>query len=1607
MPRIMLSKTIYLTSVFICFISHLNAQQITINDALSAQQLIENNLVEGCVQVSNVTSTVNGSINGFSSFGYFEKQSSNFPFQNGIVLSTGNVNSAGGISNTTPLNEGESDWLTDPDLETALGITNTLNATSLEFDFISASSAIQFNYILASEEYFREYPCLYSDGFAFLIKEAGTSDPYQNIAVIPGTTTPVNTNTIHDEIVGFCPAENAQYFEGYNIGDTNFNGRTTVLSTTANITPNTQYHIKLIIADQTDRNFDSAVFIQGNSFTDNIDLGEDISTCDAQVVLNAETNNPQAVYTWFEDGILLPNENSSTLTATNSANYMVEITMPYSNVTCTFNDSIQVTLNSVQTGPVISDYQLCDDSSNDGLVVFDLTTKDNEMLAGLPNSNYTITYHTTFQDAENDSNSVSVTTNTTNPQTVYIKALDTTSGCAYISTLNLVVNNYPIITDPENYDVCNNGSGDVYLTDNDPLITNNNSQLSVTYHYTQDDANTGNNAIASPYTPQNATETLFIRVENVSSGCVAFTTVDLELLESPEVNNQTQQISACEQDDDGFEPFDLTSVLEAIITDTTNTIITYHVTIEDANSGENPIDNPSDFTNTTPDTQTVFVRIQNDTNACYEIVAIELHTNILETGTSIQDFSACDTAPDDGDATFDLLSIIDVIANGLPDITITFYESQEDLDNSTNPIDTSVPYNVMTSQELFIVIDNPDCFHYANIILFVNPSVNIINTETLTFCDTDNDALTAIDLDSFNGILSEGVAVPTVRYYITETDAQSGVNALPSIFNNTQNPTQLFVRVTNGTTGCYAIQPVTINVLPAPATNVISDIIICDNDQDGLSTVNLENLKNSISSDTGIEINYFPSINEANANDNEIINTLNYQAQTATIYAKVSYNTTGCFALVPIRFIVNTLPVFIPITNFRHCESDGNQIADFLFSEKDSEILNGQQGKEVFYFETESNAINNVNPINKSEIYNNTSQTQTIHVRVQNSTNTSCFGVSSFIIEVGSIPIYNTPINVFQCDDISNDAVEEFSMTTIATYIALNSPESLDITFHLSQEDAQNQENALPDDFTNTVNPQEIFVSVDNNTYCQGIASFTLNVVQSPEINPASAIEVCDSNTDGISNFDLTVAEMEVLQIRQDNIVISYYENASDLETNTNPIGDPSNYSNTSNPQTVYIEVTNTVSNCEVSVPIELSVNLPPTLASLPLTEVCNNTDNAFDLNSMIPELIGDQDNVDVSFYASQDDAFLQSNPLSTFYIYSTNYETIYVRAEVVATQCVSFNNFSFRVNPLPAANSVPDLEVCDDDFDALFTFDLSQQTPLVIGNLNPNEYSVSYFETEDNAENNTDVISNTIYTASHNQSFYIRLENNATHCYTITSFSTLIQPKPSVDITDQVICLDNLPLTVTAETGYSSDSYLWSTGELTPTIIIEDIGSYWVTVTTAFGCSTTSQFNVQESESAEINFTETIDFSNPNNITVSISGIGNYQYQLDDQDPQDSNIFTNVALGPHTITVIDLYGCNSTTKEVVIIDAPQFLTPNGDGYFDTWHITGVDQLPGTVVTIFDRYGKLLKILKHNSRGWDGNYNGNAMPATDYWYLAKVVKGSISFEVKGHFALRR
>ncbi|GAL77133.1 internalin [Nonlabens ulvanivorans] len=205
------------------------------------------------------------------------------------------------------------------------------------------------------------------------------------------------------------------------------------------------------------------------------------------------------------------------------------------------------------------------------------------------------------------------------------------------------------------------------------------------------------------------------------------------------------------------------------------------------------------------------------------------------------------------------------------------------------------------------------------------------------------------------------------------------------------------------------------------------------------------------------------------------------------------------------------------------------------------------------------------------------------------------------------------------------------------------------------------------------------------------------------------------------------------------------------------------------------------------------------------------------------------------------------------------------------------------------------------------------------------------------------------------------------------------------------------------AGAGYSS--YLWSTGEMTQTITVNQGGDYDVTVFNADGCDSTATITVIESDVAVIERIDIGQFEvNTNQLTAIVTGSGDYEYSLDDFVYQDSPRFNNLYPGYYTIYVKDKNGCGTVSMDAVIIGGPPYFTPNQDGYHDTWQVIAIETVPDANIYIFDRYGKLIKQIDAQGIGWDGTYNGNPMPSSDYWYLVELSDGR-SF--KGHFALKR
>ena len=245
----------------------------------------------------------------------------------------------------------------------------------------------------------------------------------------------------------------------------------------------------------------------------------------------------------------------------------------------------------------------------------------------------------------------------------------------------------------------------------------------------------------------------------------------------------------------------------------------------------------------------------------------------------------------------------------------------------------------------------------------------------------------------------------------------------------------------------------------------------------------------------------------------------------------------------------------------------------------------------------------------------------------------------------------------------------------------------------------------------------------------------------------------------------------------------------------------------------------------------------------------------------------------------------------------------------------------------------------------------------------------------------------------------------------------------PSFDVEEQaVLCLNETVLNLQVKDPSDTYHYVWeyvdennittSVGA-SPQITISMGGTYRVTATTTgdLGCSTTRSIEVITSELAKVNVNDILvrGFSSQEN-TVEIKtdnlGAGNYEYALDDSRFQDDPYFEQVKPGIRTVKVRDKNGCGVSTAQIGVVGYYKYFSPNNDGINDTWQILGLKTTfnSNSVVYIYDRYGRFLRQLSNADDFWDGTYQGQPLPADDYWFRLELEDGRI---FNGHFSLMR
>lgn len=385
--------------------------------------------------------------------------------------------------------------------------------------------------------------------------------------------------------------------------------------------------------------------------------------------------------------------------------------------------------------------------------------------------------------------------------------------------------------------------------------------------------------------------------------------------------------------------------------------------------------------------------------------------------------------------------------------------------------------------------------------------------------------------------------------------------------------------------------------------------------------------------------------------------------------------------------------------------------------------------------------------------------------------------------------------------------------------------------------------------------------------------------------------------------------------------------------------------------------------------------------------------------NASLEDILVEGD--DIQWYASS----TSTTPLPTTTLLADG--TTYYATQTL-NDCQSEDRLAIEVS-LTTSLGIPEsyeAVVCDHLADGIEAVNFTFYNEDLIEN--SSEYSFGYYISENGAMNQVDtdkITSFSNFTIPLGETiFYVRIESEY-GCHSVVELRLNVVSEPVVVMPDETILCQNETIVLDAGAGF--DTYLWSTGEETSAITISEEGSYWVNVAHTYqntSCATTKDITVNLSAQATILDIDIQDWTSTDNIIiVKVDGPGVYEYSLNNISFQESNTFYGLNSGHYTVYVRDINGCGTTDQKVTLLSYPKYFTPNGDGYHDRWAVKFSRYEKGLITRIFDRYGKLLRELKHKET-WDGTFNGFDVPSTDYWFVVTRTDGTT---YKGHFSLKR
>ena len=908
----------------------------------------------------------------------------------------------------------------------------------------------------------------------------------------------------------------------------------------------------------------------------------DLSTLD-ETLLDGQTGVSISYYESQEDADNATNVLDVNYQNTVPDNQTLYVRLEVDETGCYATTTQELIVNPIPTVLVGPAYEVCDDDY-DGIGSYDLSTLDETLLDG--QTGVSISYYESQEDADNATNVLDVNYQNTVPdnQTLYVRLEVDETGCYATTTQELIVNPIPTVLVGPAYEVCDDdydGIGSYDLSTLDETLLDGQTGVSISYYESQEDADNATNVLDVNYqntVPDN--QTLYVRLEVDETGCYATTTQ--ELIVHPLAVIEVSDYELCDYTNPGdlIEVFDITTKSDEIVNGQ-DVVLTYFTSLLDSQNNTNPISNEelAAYSNTEP-TETIYVTLEQNTTGCITYGSFDIIVNPLPNVIENTDLVQCDIDDvQDGISIYNLEEAAEniVIGDDPNNYVLTFHLSQEDLDAGINAIEEPTAYvNETPLQNIYCRVENINTGCYTTSYFYLETVFNPIPDDAgLVVCDdsemngTDADynglgLFTLSDADEY--VLSLIVANPNnditdasqlnVSYYFDENDALLELNQLPNEYiSEVPNQQVIYLRVERGN-DCFGINSMTLEVLPVPEIIIPTPLEECDDDYDGIvSFFDLsQKTEEILNGQTGISVSYHETLENAESGENPIEGLYtNIEVDTQTLYVRLVDELNNCVSSTSLDLIVHPLPEIIIPTPLEECDDDYDGIVSFFdLSQKTEEILNGQTGISVSYYETLENAESGENSI--EGLYTNIEvDTQTLYVRLEID-ETGCYATTTQELIVNPIPTVLVGPAYEVCDD-DYDGIGSYDLSTLDETL-LDGQTGVSISYYESQEDADNATNVLDVNYQNTVpDNQTLYVRLEiDETGCYATTTQELIVNPLPEIIIPTPLEECDDDYDGIvSFFDLSQKTEEILN-GQTGISVSYYETLENAESGENSI---------------------------------------------------------------------------------------------------------------------------------------------------------------------------------------------------------------------------------------------------------------------------------------------------------------------------------------------------------------------------------------------------------------------------------------------------------------------